>query len=98
MVTAHKREFGYQIAALRDPNHVLVGRAKATITPEAALFDSRGVLRYHGRIDDWYVSFGRARPTPTKHELDEALAAVVAGRPVTKDATPAVGCYIADLK
>jgi thiol-disulfide isomerase/thioredoxin len=98
IVAGHAREFGYKLPVLRDPNHILVSRAKATITPEAALFDAHGVVRYHGRIDDWYVSFGRARPAPTKHDLDEALAAVVAGRPVTNAASPAVGCYIADVK
>ena len=98
IIAAHTREYGYTLAALRDPDHLLVSRAKATITPEAAVFDAKGVLRYHGRLDDLYVSFGRSRRAPTTHDLDDALRAVLAGKTVTNDATPAVGCYIADLK
>ncbi|MGZ5261326.1 MAG: thioredoxin-like domain-containing protein [Burkholderiales bacterium] len=98
MIDANTNEYGYKIAALRDPKHFLVSRAKATITPEAAVFDSHGELRYHGRIDDLYVSFGHSRRVPTTHDLDDALAAVVAGKPITNAATPAVGCYIADVK
>jgi thiol-disulfide isomerase/thioredoxin len=98
IIADHTREYGYTLAAIRDPDQRLVRRAKATITPEAAVFDAKGVLRYHGRVDDLYVSFGQARRAPTTHDLDEALRAVVAGRTVSNEATPAVGCYIADLK
>ena len=66
--------------------------------PESAVFDGHGALRYHGRIDDLYIAFGRSRRAPTTHDLDDALIAVLAGKPVTHDARPAVGCYIADLK
>jgi hypothetical protein len=98
IIADYTREYGYTLAALRDPDQVLVRRAKATITPEAAVFDAKGALRYHGRLDDLYVSFGRSRRAPTTHDLDDALRAVLAGRTVTNDAKPAVGCYIADLK
>jgi hypothetical protein len=98
IIAAHIREYGYTLAALRDPDQLLVRRAKATITPEAAVFDGKGALRYHGRLDDLYVSFGRSRPAPTTHDLDDALKAVLTGKTVANDATPAVGCYIADLK
>jgi thiol-disulfide isomerase/thioredoxin len=98
IIAAHTREYGYTLAAIRDPDQRLVRRAKATITPEAAVFDAQGVLRYHGRLDDLYISFGRARRAPTTHDLDDALSAVLAGKAVTHDAEPAVGCYIADLK
>jgi len=98
IIAGHTREYGYTLAALRDPDHLLVRRAKATITPEAAVFDGKGALRYHGRLDDLYVSFGRSRRAPTTHELDDALRSVLAGQTVTNDAKPAIGCYIADLK
>jgi hypothetical protein len=52
------------------------------------------VLRYRGRIDDRYLDFGVDRLTPTTHELDEALAAVLAGREVARPVVPAVGCAI----
>ena len=98
IIAGHTREYGYTLATLPDPNHVLVNLAKVTLMPETAVFDGHGALRYHGRIDDLYIAFGRSRRAPTTHDLDDALIAVLAGKPVTHDARPAVGCYIADLK
>ena len=98
IIAGHTREYGYTLATLPDPNHILVNLAKVTLMPETAVFDGHGALRYHGRIDDLYIAFGRSRRAPTTHDLDDALTAVLAGKPVTNDARPAVGCYIADLK
>jgi thiol-disulfide isomerase/thioredoxin len=98
IIAAYAREYGYTLPTLPDPNHMLVNRAKATVMPEAALFDGHGTLRYHGRIDDLYVAFGRSRRAPTTHDLDDALTAVLTGAPVSNDAKPAVGCYIADAQ
>lgn len=94
----HLHEFGYTLAPLRDPDHVLVKRASASITPEAAVFDPHGNLLYHGRIDNWYEDAGRSRPAPTTHELQSALDAAVAGKPSPLATAPAVGCYISDLQ
>jgi len=64
-IRAHLAQFHYSIPALRDIHRGLVNRAKATITPETAVFDPLGKLVYHGRIDNWYEDFGRARrPQP----------------------------------
>jgi thiol-disulfide isomerase/thioredoxin len=98
IIAGHAREYGYTLATLPDPNHILVNRAKVILMPESAVFDGHGALRYHGRIDDLYIAFGRSRRAPTTHDLDDALTAVLAGKPVTNDAKPAVGCYIADEK
>ena len=97
VIAAQMAEYGYKLPWTRDPDRALVSKAKATITPEAALFDASGRLRYHGRIDDLYVSFGSARQKATSHDLDDAVKAVLAGKPVSQDATEAVGCYISDL-
>lgn len=97
-IRRHVREYGYPFAALRDPEFAFVDRASATVTPEAAVFDARGTLRYLGRIDDRYISAGRMRPSATRHDLGEALEALLAGRLVAPDRTPAVGCLIADLR
>ncbi len=75
-------------------------RAGARITPEAAVFvpGSGGPrLVYHGRIDDRYPELGRMRPAPTTRDLEDVLEAVLAGRPVPRDAAPAVGCFLADV-
>ena len=98
MIASDEKQFGYKLPSLSDPQQVLVKKAKAEITPEAAVFDQKGALVYHGRIDDWYVAFGRAKPKPTTHDLDDAVQAVLDGRPVARAETKAVGCYISDLR
>src|SRR5208283_4604197 len=52
----HMAEFGFPGTPLRDPDHELEKRAHATTTPEAAVFDATGHLKYHGRIDDRWIS------------------------------------------
>ena len=97
----HLGEYFETAAALRDPEHQLVRRAAARVTPEAAVFVPGGSgarLVYHGRIDDRYVAFGRVRAAPTTHDLEDAVAAVLAGRAVPHQVTPAVGCFIPDLR
>lgn len=97
-IKQHLEEYSYDAQALRDPNHALVKRGQATITPEVAVFDGSGGLAYHGRIDNWYVAFGQARPQPTTHELHDAVEALLSGgRPAVASAD-AVGCYISDLQ
>lgn len=97
IIRKHLKDFSYPMRALRDPRHDLARAAAATITPEAAVYDRDGRLLYHGRIDDRYVSLGVDRPSASKHDLDDALSDVVAGRPVRQASAPAVGCYIADF-
>jgi len=97
-IRAHMAAFAYSGAtdALRDPKHALVAAVGATITPEAVVW-AQGRVQYRGRIDDRYVDLGVERPAATTHDLADALAAVVAGRPVPNPETQAVGCYIADF-
>ena len=97
-VRQHLGDFAYPMGALRDSEHLLVKRMKATVTPEAAVFDTRGRLTYRGRIDDRYARLGLVRPAPTRHDLEDALTSTLAGRPVAQPVTQAVGCFIADLR
>jgi len=96
-IRKHLAAFNYPTRALRDPQHVLAKLTKATVTPEAAVYDAERRLAYHGRIDDRYVSLGLERPSPTKHDLEEVLSAVMAGKPAPESFSPAVGCFIADF-
>jgi hypothetical protein len=96
-IAAHVKRFGYDMPALRDPDHAIVRRAGATIAPEAAVIDGAGQVVYRGRIDDRYVAFGVDRPQPTRRDLRDALAAVVAGRQVAVRETRAIGCVLADF-
>ena len=76
-IEKHLQDYGYKITALRDTQHGLVKVSQVEITPEAAVFNGKSELIYHGRIDNWYEDFGHARPAPTTHELDEAIQAAV---------------------
>jgi len=79
----------------------LVLRSHATVTPEAAVFLAEGDdLRevYHGRIDDRYLSLVQQRPQAEHHELETAIAAALAGKPVPQPGGPPVGCSIVFLK
>jgi hypothetical protein len=97
-IAAHISTYAYPPIAQHDPNHELVKLTGATITPEAAIFDRKGRLVYVGRIDDRFVELGRERPVATRHDLRDALSAVVAGKSVRSVRTQAVGCFIADMK
>ncbi len=97
-IDKHLRAYGYKIATLRDPQHTLVGLSKVEITPEAAVFNSKGELVYHGRIDNWYKEFGRARSAPTTHELDDAIQAALDNSHPSPASVGGVGCYISDLQ
>ncbi|HEY6370144.1 MAG TPA: hypothetical protein VIX37_06175, partial [Candidatus Sulfotelmatobacter sp.] len=81
-IRKYLQDYGYHLPALRDPEHVLVKLGHAQITPEVAVFDRDRQLIYVGCIDDWYVDLSRARPAPTTHELEDAMHAALAGKPV----------------
>ena len=91
-------DYGYRLPALRDPERVLVKLSHVQITPEVAVFDRNRQLVYDGRIDDWYIDLSRARAAPTTHELEDAIRAASAGKPVARNEVRGVGCYISDLE
>ncbi|NNM27131.1 MAG: redoxin domain-containing protein [Phycisphaerales bacterium] len=93
-VATHHAAYEFPFAAVRDPEHVLVERTGATVTPEVAVFDPHGRMLYRGRIDDRFVAFGRTRPTPTERDLENVLDAIVHDRPITARTTEAIGCFI----
>lgn len=97
-IRKYLQDYAYRLPALRDPEHVLVKLGQAEITPEVAVFDYNHHLVYHGRIDDWYVEFGRSRPAPTTHELNDAIEAALTGKPLAHRTIKGVGCYISDLE
>jgi thiol-disulfide isomerase/thioredoxin len=96
-IRQHDHAYSYKLPALRDPQRALVKLAQARVTPEVAVFDARRRLTYHGRIDDLYGDFGRARHAPTTHELEDAIQAALNGN-APPSSTPAVGCFISDLE
>lgn len=97
-IQKHQQDYHLSLPVLRDPRREWIKRAQASVTPEAGVFTPKGRLVYHGRIDNWFEDFGRARPAPTTHELADAIAAAVSGHPATLPSAPAIGCYLSDLQ
>jgi thiol-disulfide isomerase/thioredoxin len=58
-----------------------------TATPHAFVFDQQRILRYEGRIDS-----NMRESLATKHEARDAIDALLAGKSVIVQDTPAVGC------
>jgi thiol-disulfide isomerase/thioredoxin len=96
-IRKHLADYNYHLPAFRDPELTLARSSQVTITPEVAVFSSARKLLYHGRIDDWYVEFTRARHAPTTHELIDSLDAAISGKALAVSSAPAVGCFIPGL-
>ncbi len=95
-VLAHLGEFyggRSDVAAIIDTGLGVTGAVGARVTPEAAIYTVAG-RAYRGRIDDLYISLGRARRAPTRRDLRLSLDRALAGLPVPVPETQAVGCYI----
>ena len=90
----HARQFDLRPPVLLDHQHRLVKLAKATVTPQVFVLGRTGQVLYRGRIDDLYVVLGKKRAVVTQHDLRDALDAIVAGKPIQRRETEAVGCLI----
>lgn len=98
-IQRHVADYHLPGQILRGPQHELERKAHVTIAPEAAVFDGSGQLRYHGRIDDLYVSVGRSRPGGAlTHDLEDSIRELLAGKPVRVSETQAFGCSLADIE
>jgi hypothetical protein len=93
-VATHAKDFALKFPVVRDRRGALAAKLGATVTPEAFVVDSQGVVRYHGRIDDQFTARQKANAHPESHELQDALAAIVAGRDVPVTHVEAIGCPI----
>jgi hypothetical protein len=93
----HAEEYQVKAPVVIDRQHAWVKRVGATRSPEAFVFSPVGELLYSGRIDDRYAGLGKRRTHVSAHDLKDALDAILAGRPVMKSKTEAVGCFIPTL-
>src|SRR5262249_20718566 len=94
----HAKEYGLPCPVLLDPTHVLVKRTGVSKAPEVAVLGPDGKVEYRGRIDDLYADYGNRRAKPTQHDLRNALDAILAGKPVHRATTEAIGCDIPEPK
>lgn len=97
-IRAYLHEYGYKLPALRDAEHAWVEKSRVKVTPEAAVFNTKRELVYHGRIDNLYQDFGKARRAATTHELADAIEAASKGVSPRTAWVDGIGCFIADLR
>ncbi|MGA7110737.1 MAG: hypothetical protein WBV28_13975 [Terracidiphilus sp.] len=101
VVVRHNRAFSIEESTVLDTRQTLVRLAHATVTPESAAFEIHGGDMhefYRGRIDDRYIAFGQERPAARRHELESAIAAALAGKPIASSFGRPVGCAIVPLQ
>ena len=91
MMAELMRESGFTFPYLYDETQEVAKAFRAACTPDFFLFDREGELVYRGQLDD-------SRPGSdipvTGGDVRRALDAVLAGRPVSDDQLPSVGCNI----
>ena len=93
-LTTHAREFEVISPVILDNKQHYARLHNAKVTPEAHVYLRDGTCVYRGRIDDTYTTYGKRRPSPTTHDLRDALSAIISGSKVTDPVTKAIGCQI----
>ncbi|MCC6232801.1 MAG: hypothetical protein IT580_09170 [Verrucomicrobiales bacterium] len=91
-IRRHRAEYGLGPDAYRDPAHTLARQLQTHRTPEVVVITRGGRQVYQGRVNDQYAALGVGKPAPTRHDLAEVLAAIVAGAPLEPRIQAAVGC------
>jgi hypothetical protein len=92
-VRSYARVLQFDVPVFKDVNNVVADRFGAQVTTDTFVFDSSGVMRYHGYLED--------SPNPTRAKtqaLRLALEAVLEGRLVPNPETKALGCSIRRLR
>lgn len=86
----HAKKNDYNFPYAQDPRSQLASKFGATKTPHIYLFDNNDVLVYRGAIDD------NARDARSVDEpyLANAIDQLIAGNPIEKPISKAIGCGI----
>jgi peroxiredoxin len=80
----------YPFAYLHDESQSVARSYHALVTPHPMVFGPDRKLLFQGRIDD-----NHERPGAVRHRfLEEALDAILAGRPVEHPELPVLGCSV----
>ena len=85
------REAGYAFPYLYDETQEVAKAFQAACTPDLFLYDAKHTLVYRGQFDD---SRPNSQLPVTGSALKAAAEAVLAGREVSADQRPSVGCSI----
>ena len=89
-IKAYAKEKSLDFPILKDVDNAYADKAGAKRTPEIFIIDAQGKLAYHGAFDS---RRGTEAPGKVPYTAN-ALAALVAGEPVTTPQTRAWGCTI----
>ena len=92
-MAAHARKFSLDFPFLKDPSQMLADRIGVTRTPEVCVVDSDSKIRYLGRVDDQF-GIGYTKEKATKHEMVDAIEAILAKQEVEVPMTTAPGCLL----
>ena len=92
-IKEHSAKHGFTFPVLKDWNNVVADAYGAQVTPEVFVLDGKGVIQYHGRIDD-----SKNGGNVKTQDLRETLDALLAGKAVPRTETKAFGCSIKRVK
>lgn len=84
------REWKISFPYLVDASQKIAQEFKAQCTPDLYLYDEAKKLVYHGRLDDNWQDEEKVK----RQELKEAINNLVAGKPISPDQKPSMGCSI----
>lgn len=93
-VRKHDSDFATPFPALLDPHQTLARETGARSTPEVVILAADGKQLYRGRVDDRFVDYGKTRFKPSENDLQEALDAILQGKPAPHPVTRVLGCAI----
>jgi peroxiredoxin len=85
------QRLGFRFPYLYDETQQVARAYKAACTPDIYLFDAKMKLAYRGQFDQSRP--GNGIPV-TGRQLRAAMEEVLAGKPVTQDQSPSIGCNI----
>jgi peroxiredoxin len=85
---AQQRNYGFPY--LYDEDQSVARAFGAVCTPDLYVFDANRKLAYHGRLDDSPMEATKVR----RHELREAVDAMLRGEPTPERQNPSIGCSI----
>lgn len=92
-IADHSKKHGFEFPVLKDWNNIVADEYGTSVTPEIYVIDSKGILRYHGRIDD-----DRSGKEIKSQDLRNALDGLLNGNEAPKKVTRAFGCTIKRVK
>lgn len=89
-------EYKVRFKIIRDKKRALVSKMNATVTPEVILVNEQKAVLYQGAIDDWAISLGKKKLSPTTPYLKNAIEQALHGKEIVVRSTKPVGCLIDD--